>query len=268
MSDTRDEQNNLAMAAGEMVFIERKLDREIGYNYWKKYVASAFWSQISTPINLTITFLTAITTAQANTQDLISQSVYSQLAIISLIITTLNTFFRPHTQYATTTEYMSKWNDIGVQFEKEYYSRKFTQKEIEARVVEYKKLLDSVNNLRKAEGGNTVNFITDLIFYIAFHTCIRKYKKWLDMDMKAEHEARAALDKITTARQRLALRSTLYRRESSFKNTLVVMRNQNQTQKTEGKIETEDVDSVSEKSVDLAESIVETKPVSKSESNV
>jgi hypothetical protein len=242
MNTTQDEET-LEMATAEMIFIERKLDREIGYNFWKKYVASAFWSQVSTPINLTITFLTAITTAQANTQDLISQSVYAQLAIISLIITTLNTFFRPHTQYATTTEYLSKWNDLGVQFEKEYYSRKNTVTEVESRVTAYKTLHDNVNNLRKAEGANTVNFLTDLLFYISYRTCIRNYKKWLDMDKKVENEAKTSFTKYQTAKKQLVLRSII-RKTSVPQNTIIVHQ--------------DDSDTVSEKSVQLTESMKDT----------
>lgn len=225
------------IAAQEMIFVERKLDREIGYNFWKKYVASAFWSQISTPINLTITFLTAITTAQAQTDSLIPQNLYSQLAIVSLIITTLNTFFRPHTQYATTTEYLSKWNDLGVQFEKEYYSRKTLYNEIQERTVAYKKLHDEVNNLRKAEGANTVNFITDLLFYICYRTCIRKYKKWLDMDQKAEAEVAASYSKFSKIhKKQLILQSP-----PPQTNTIVV--------------KAED-DSASEKSISSSSSVV------------
>jgi hypothetical protein len=229
------EDDQLEVAMQEMIFIERKLDRELGYNFWKKYVASAFWSQVSTPINLTITFLTAITTAQANTQDLISQSTYAQLAIISLIITTLNTFFRPHTQYATTTEYLSKWNDLGVQFEKEYYTRKHTLTEIQSRLTAYKKLHDDVNNLRKAEGANTVNFLTDLLFYISYRTCIRKYKRWLDMDQKTEKEATEKFTKLSSAKHSLVLRRETYRSETP-KNTVYTQ---------------DDTDTLSEKSIEL-----------------
>ena len=149
-------------------FLMKKIDREIGYNFWKKYVASAFWSQISTPINLVITFLTAITTAQAQTSDLLPQNIYSQLAIVSLIITTLNTFFRPHAQFATNTEFLQIWSDLGVRFEKEYYD----------------KIQDDMNVLRKTEGANTVNFLTDCIFMICYSTCIRNYKRWMDHDLK------------------------------------------------------------------------------------
>lgn len=172
-------------------FLMKKIDREIGYNFWKKYVASAFWSQISTPINLVITFLTAITTAQAQTSDLLPQNIYSQLAIISLIITTLNTFFRPHAQFATNTEFLQKWSDLGVRFEKEYYDKIIVRlyieeefKVVKDKITAYEKIQDDMNVLRKTEGANTVNFLTDCIFMICYSTCIRNYKRWMDHDLK------------------------------------------------------------------------------------
>lgn len=179
----------------KMQFLKQKIDRDIGYNYWKKYIASAFWSQISTPINLIITFLTAITTAQANSAGLISQSVYSELAIVSLIITTLNTFFRPHTQFAINTEFVQKWNDVGVKFEKEAYNKPiikfYTEAElkvIQTKIVSYEKIQEEIHTIRKSEGQTTVNFLTDLIFLICYSTCIRNYKRWLDLDKKIERD--------------------------------------------------------------------------------
>jgi hypothetical protein len=175
--------------------IRRKLDKEIGYNYWKKYVASAFWSQISTPINLTITFLTAITTAQAQTESLLPATLYSQIAIISLVITTLNTFFRPHTQYAANTEYLAKWKELGIKFEKEYFNRMEaeTVETYDSKIDAYMKLQDEVDTLRKSEGTEMVNFLTDFIYILVYHTCLRKYKRWLDSDRRIIVQAKSEI---------------------------------------------------------------------------
>ena len=172
--------------------LRNKLDKEIGYNYWKKYVASAFWSQISTPINLTITFLTAITTAQSQSENLLSHPIYSQIAITSLIITTLNTFFRPHTQYAANTEYLSKWKTIGIEFEKEYFNR-MEEESIEVyklKIDEYLKIQEKVDDLRKSEGTEMINFLTDFIYFICYRTCLRRYKRWLDVDRRIITESK------------------------------------------------------------------------------
>ena len=181
----------------KVIFLKKKLDKEIGYNYWKKYVASVFWSQISTPINLTITMLTAVTTAQIQTNDLISQSISGNLAIVSLILATLNTFFRPHTQYATNTEFLAKWRNIGVKFEDEYYNNMIEKKQLQ----DYRKRLESlrliqkeVNELRQAEGTNTINFLTDFIFFIAFISCLRNKRNWLARDKAVEEAATAKIE--------------------------------------------------------------------------
>jgi hypothetical protein len=181
----------------KVIFLKKKLDKEIGYNYWKKYVASVFWSQISTPINLTITMLTAVTTAQIQTNDFISPSISGNLAIVSLILATLNTFFRPHTQYATNTEFLAKWRNLGVKFEDEYYNNMIEKKQLQ----DYRKRLESlrliqkeVNELRQAEGTNTINFLTDFIFFLSFISCLRNKKNWLDRDKAVEEAAAAKID--------------------------------------------------------------------------
>ena len=176
----------------KLYILRHKLDKEIGYNYWKKYVASAFWSQISTPINLTITFLTAITTAQSQNGSLLPQSIYSHVAIASLIITTLNTFFRPHTQYAANTEYLSKWKEIGIEFEKEFFNR-MEDENIEtytSKIEKYQKLQEKVDDLRKSEGTEMMNFLTDFIYFICYRTCLRRYKRWLDVDRRIITESK------------------------------------------------------------------------------
>lgn len=202
MSEDNEEKSRVIT---KVIFLKKKIDKEIGYNYWKKYVASVFWSQISTPINLTITMLTAITTAQIQTNDLISPSVGSNLAIVSLILATLNTFFRPHTQYATNTELLTKWTQLGVKFEDEYYNNMVEQKTLGG----YRKRLESlqaiqkeVNALRQSEGTNTINFLTDFLFFISLLTCLRNKKNWLDRDITVREAAREKIDFNTTKRNR------------------------------------------------------------------
>lgn len=191
-----DEGKEKSLVIKKIIFAKKKLDKEIGYNYWKRYVASVFWSQISTPINLAITILTAITTAQIQTNDFVAPSTSSNLAVISLILATLNTFFRPHTQYATNTEFLSKWVILGVKFEDEYYNNRIEGKTL----ADYLKRLESlqaiqknVNELRQAEGTNNINFLTDFIFYISFFTCLRNNKNWLDSDKTVDDAVKQRL---------------------------------------------------------------------------
>jgi len=50
----------------------KKLNEDIGFYWWKYYTYCAFWTNISVPINLTITILTALTTGQTATGSLIN----------------------------------------------------------------------------------------------------------------------------------------------------------------------------------------------------
>ena len=102
--------------------LEDKLDGEIGNHWWKVYIASAFWSNISTPINLLITLLSAVTAGQASTESMLSQSTFLKISIASLVISTLNTFFRPHQQFMQNMETLCKINEFGFQFEEIYYT--------------------------------------------------------------------------------------------------------------------------------------------------
>ena len=96
--------------------IEHFLDTKIGFYWWKKYIAGAFWSNIATPINLSITLITAFTTGQAVTESLIDSKTYSYLSVAALIISTLNTFFRPHIQLKDNIDEMKKWSEFGGRF--------------------------------------------------------------------------------------------------------------------------------------------------------
>ncbi len=179
-------------------FLENKIDQDLGFYFWKRYTAAAFWTQVSTPINLLITLMTALTTAQSASSNILSQQIYQELAIATLLVTTLNTFFRPHVQLSYNTEQLQKWNEIGIEFENAYYSKRnietLTTNEIEAKVADYKKVQEKINTQRKAEGVGAINFITDMVHFVAMRTCIRKYKRWLDRDRQIQKKAKQIED--------------------------------------------------------------------------
>ncbi len=166
-----------------MKTLENKLNEDIGLYYWKKYVAAAFWQHISLPINLVMTFLTALTAAQANTNDLIPQNIYASLSIASLVITTLNTFFRPHSQLIAANEVMQKWNSIGIEFETVYYSdieSDYSKAENIAKAIQrYLTIQQKVNDQRKSEGIGAINILTDTIHFLIFRSCAKRHKKWI-----------------------------------------------------------------------------------------
>lgn len=163
-----------------------KINRDISWFYWKKYVASVFWTQLSTPVNLSITLMTALTTAQANAPELLDQEIYKKITIATLILTVINTFFRPHEKAQHNKEYMKKWNALGIEFEKVYYSKKNnimnSYADGDDAVGDYENVDTKVNELRQKEGPDVTNFVVDFIHLICYFTCLKKYKYWVKMD--------------------------------------------------------------------------------------
>jgi hypothetical protein len=177
-----DEKEERVEISSSMVTMEDNIDRTIGFYYWKRYVASAFWANISTPINLAITLLTALTTAQATTSNLFSSTTTSNLSITAFVLTIINTFFKPHLQMTQNVGLMEDWNKMGTNFEEIFFDdKKFSQKE--EFMNRYKKLQSDMNELRKMDGPDTTNFVTDLIHYLSTKCCLRNIY-WLDEDMK------------------------------------------------------------------------------------
>jgi hypothetical protein len=173
-----------------VIFIESKLDIDIGYYYWKKYIASTFWSNISTPINLIITLLTAVTTAQTASSNIIREETSIKLSITALIITALNTFFRPHTKMSISIELMKKWIELGNDFEELYYTDHKYSTKSDFIIEKYKELQLRSNSLKESEGPDTMNWLTDLIHFISKKSCIKKYQKWLDTNKQIMNDSK------------------------------------------------------------------------------
>lgn len=166
-----------------IIFIENKINKDIGFYYWKKYIAAAFWSQLSLPINLLITILTAVNTFQATSPDLIPQHIYVNISIVTLFVTVLNTFFRPHEQMTENNNMAKKWNDIGIEFEELYYNNKtYDETTINNTIVNYKNLLFKLNDLKQSEGPANTNFFTDLLHLFVIRVYLKKYQNWLDFE--------------------------------------------------------------------------------------
>lgn len=158
--------------------LEKYLDYEIGFWWWKKYVTTAFWSNFSTPLNLSITVLTAVTTGQSATNTYVYNNVFMIINILTLVLTTLNSFFRPFEQYKSNLEFMQRWQELGCNFETIY----ITYKE-EDKFVEYKKIKEKIDVLKK-EQETSRNFIADLIHLVLQYSYLKEKQQWLDVYKK------------------------------------------------------------------------------------
>jgi fumarate reductase subunit C len=99
---------NPVVVLENMKTLENHLNRILAQQWWQKYIAAAFWSNMSTPVNLTIMLLTTLTTGQATTSNLLSSQSFVSVSIASLILSVINTFFRPHAQMNDNLEIMRK----------------------------------------------------------------------------------------------------------------------------------------------------------------
>jgi hypothetical protein len=156
-----------------------KLNYDIGYCFWKRYVYCAFWSNISTPINLAITILTALTTGQSATNSLISESTNTRLGIAALFISIFNTFFRPTQQLNDNTQIKNQWTELGAKFEEIYYNKVYSVEEKKVKLNQLQSLFKENNELKRS---NSANYFIDLIFMIAEYGCIRDNIYWIPDD--------------------------------------------------------------------------------------
>ncbi len=169
---------------GLMMKLQNRLNEDLGDIWWSKYVAGAFWSNISTPINLAITLLSAVTAGQATTQTMLSPQIFFKISVASLLISTLNTFFRPHTQLMTNMTAIKSINEFGAKFETIYYSENSTEQDFLRRYNEYKKLSQDYNKFLIEETPEQKNFVTDFIYWIfKSYFCLKNNYKWFSGDL-------------------------------------------------------------------------------------
>ena len=154
--------------------IKEKLDIDIGFYFWKYYIAGAFWSNIATPINLCITIMSALISAQANSDDLLPINMYKDISIGLLLLSTLNTFLRPHLEMNSNIEMKNKFDEFGTKFDQICYSNEddITKNQ------NYQELSNQLNSMRIKESPVSQNYLTDLIHIISTITCLRNKGKW------------------------------------------------------------------------------------------
>lgn len=183
-----------------MQTLENKLNKVLATNWWNKYIAAAFWSNMSTPINLTIMLLTTLTTGQATTNNLLSSESFVSISIASLILSVINTFFRPHAQMNENLEVMRKWQNLGLKFERIFYSKNHDNYDHERRLREYAHLQKEIHTLQNAPTPTNQNFFTDFIYYsVSFALTKQKRNVWInDEDLPKVHNETRGIQTSTS----------------------------------------------------------------------
>ncbi len=165
--------------------LEEKINEDLGFKWWKKYIGGAFWNQIATPMNLSITLLTAVTTAQTTSNGFLPESIYKGISVATLVISVLNTFFRPNAKMTENIKDMNEWTKLGSEFELIYYRG---NEDLKKKIEDYKKLLMKMNDLKFSESPEKQNFITDLIHVIALKTCLKYNSNYINPRRKEVKE--------------------------------------------------------------------------------
>ena len=155
---------------------DNAINKDTGYYWWKRYIYAGFWSVSSNPINLCITIFTAITTGQSATGSLFGESVTTSISIATLILSVINTFFKPPEQLRLNQSLKDKWADLGLEYEEVHYMISHSINDKKRKIENIQKLYTKVVNLKK---NDDTNYFIDLIFLVARFLCIRKEIKWL-----------------------------------------------------------------------------------------
>jgi hypothetical protein len=166
-----------------METLQGKLNSVLATNWWQKYISAAFWNNISTPLNLCIMLLTTLTTGQATTSNLLSNSNFISISVASLILSVINTFFRPHTQMNDNLEIMRKWQHLGSMFERIYYSKNNSKEDFERRYKAYATLQKDIHNLQNSPTPTSQNFLTDILYYL-INKLLKKRQRhlWINLE--------------------------------------------------------------------------------------
>jgi hypothetical protein len=176
-----------------------KMSADIGYYWWKRYIYSAFWSNISTPINLSMVVLTTLTTGQAATQSLLTPQTTTILGSVALFVSIFNSFFKPYEQLTQNQQILHDWTKIGDEFDEIYYDRVYTLVEKIKRLESLEKLFKSMSSLKRT---NDNNYCIDCLFIFIRMICIRKNITWVQIK---EDNAKKRRNTISEVNQIIAM---------------------------------------------------------------
>ncbi len=156
--------------------LEDKLDRILGFYYWRTYWATSMWSNLSTPLNLTITIFTALMASHSSSStSFISDQLNTTINLVTFLLSIINSYFSPQKELNETNEYLGKWMDCGNDFESTVYSEIKNEEKIKI----YQTILKNANELRKNQYITKRNFVTDLLHVIIRNLFMGGNDRWM-----------------------------------------------------------------------------------------
>jgi hypothetical protein len=163
-----------------MILQQEVLNKRIGTQAWKKYLSAAFWNYITTPINFSITLLTAIATGQAATANILTQQETLIILFITFVLTTTNSFFKLNTKMNLNFEAARRYYSFGSKFEEIYYKPLFTNKCVDKKLKSYNALHDNINKYMLSETIENQNYVTEILYNIVMKSSYVTKSKWIN----------------------------------------------------------------------------------------
>ena len=167
-----------------MVLQQQVLNKRIGTQAWKKYLSAAFWNYITTPINFSITLLTAIATGQAATSNILSQQQTLIILFVTFVLTTTNSFFKLNTKMNLNFEAARRYYSFGAEFERIYYTPMYTDLDVHKKLENYDILHKNINKYMVSETIENQNYITELIYVVinwaTCCACLGNISEWVE----------------------------------------------------------------------------------------
>jgi len=160
-----------------MEFLESELNRSLFVAWNKKYVGYIFWNNLGTPINFTITMLTALTAAQSTSSSFLSESTSTIISITVLVISAINTFFRPYNKATEHMKFITEVQKYGTRFDEVYYRAKLTTEEYEEAYNKYFLIQQDFNKYKSENSIESKNLIVDILYFFIINSLLAKAKK-------------------------------------------------------------------------------------------
>jgi hypothetical protein len=146
--------------------IRSYLDSCIGFYYWEQYYCTWFWTNISMPINLALTLATALIAAQASsTGSLLREHDYMILSFTTMILTIVNSYFKPQIKSIDSSTILTKWIELGYKLDDIIFDIQTPEEQYKS----YKTLFTDMNKQAASQAGNR-NFLTSW-----WHFALRKW---------------------------------------------------------------------------------------------
>lgn len=165
----------------EMEQLERELNRVIGMYWWKPYIGGVFWSNVSTPLNISISILSLLTAGQGSLSNFIPTSVSTTISFTLFLLSLVNTFFTPHSRIIDSTTQINTWKEFATRFEKLYYSGRQSDEEVRNRLAGYRELMVDLKEYI-SETPDKQNLFIDFLYSTV--SCVKKADQWMEISQK------------------------------------------------------------------------------------